>query len=78
MYHDNKHAILLEVNGKRSTGKRKQALNICHFLLQIKLLNKERKIKYFPKDDVWGDFITKPTQGTKFRRFRNYVLGGNE
>ena len=36
------------------------------------------QIKYYPTDEMWGDFMTKPAQGDKFRNFRNCVLGGNE
>ena len=35
------------------------------------------QIGYFPKNKMWGDFMTKPTQGAKFRNFKNYVFGGN-
>ena len=31
-------------------------------------------IEYFPTDYMWVYFIAKPTQGEKFRVFRNYVL----
>jgi hypothetical protein len=31
VYQDNKSAILLETNGKKSSGKRARALNICYF-----------------------------------------------
>ena len=36
------------------------------------------QIKYCPTDEMQIYFMTKPTQGEKFRNFSNYVLGGNE
>ena len=36
LYQDNKSSILLEKNGKKSSGKRTRALNIRYFILQIK------------------------------------------
>ena len=33
------------------------------------------QIKYFPKDIVWGYFMTNPKQGGFFRSF---LLGGKE
>ena len=35
-------------------------------------------IKYCPTDNIWGDLMTNPTQGSKFRNLKNLVLGVNE
>ena len=37
IFQDNKSSILMEVNGKRSAGKRIQVLNICYFLMADKV-----------------------------------------
>ena len=37
LFQDNKSAILLETNGRKSAGKRSRALNICYFFSLIKL-----------------------------------------
>ena len=64
---------MLEVNGKRSTGKRIRALNICYFLMTDQVEKENKPIKYFPTDEMWGNLMTKLTQGAKFRNFRNHV-----
>ena len=69
---------MLEVNGKRSEGNRIRELNISYLLMADQVENENSQIKYFPIDEMWGYFITNPTQGENFRNLRNYVLGGNE
>ena len=72
---DNKSAILLPKNRRRSAGKRSRALNIPHFYV-TDLISKECvKIIYYPTNKVIGYFITKPLQGMKFIKFYNIILG---
>ena len=75
LYQDNKSAILLETNGRKSAGKRSRAINIRYFFItdQVELGN--IKIEHCPTDDMIGDFMTKPLQGEKFRKFRQMILG---
>jgi hypothetical protein len=76
LYQDNKSAmILLETNGKKSSGKRTQALNICYFFLTDQVKKGNVTIVYCPTDDMVGDFHTKPFQGGKFQKFQNAILG---
>jgi hypothetical protein len=65
---DKKSAILLETNGKKSSGKRTRALNICYFFLTDQVEKGNVTIVYCPTDDMVGDFHTKPLQGEKFRK----------
>jgi hypothetical protein len=69
LYQDNKCAILLETNGKKSYGKRTRALNIHYFFLTDQVEKGNVTIVYCPTDDMVGDFHTKPLQGEKFRKF---------
>ena len=78
LYQEKKNAILVEVNGKMIAGKRIQALDICYFFMADQVEKESVQIEYCPIDEMWGDFITKPMQGEKFRNFRNYVLDGDE
>ena len=32
-------------------------------------------IDYCPTDDMTGDYMTKPLQGTKFKKFRSEIMG---
>jgi hypothetical protein len=70
LYQDNKSAILLETNGKKSTGKRTGALNIHYFYLTYQVEKGNFTILYCPNDDMVGDFHTKPLQGEKKRNSR--------
>ena len=60
LYQNNKSAILLEENGKKSSGKRSQALNIRHFFLTNQVEKGSVIIEYFLTDNMIGDFPTKP------------------
>lgn len=75
IYQDNKSSILLETNGKSSAGRRSRALNIRYFFVtdQVELGNVT--IEYMPTDEMWADYMTKPLQGEKFRKFRALILG---
>jgi hypothetical protein len=75
LYQDNKSAILLEINGKKSSGKRTRALDIRYFFLTDQVEKGNLSIEHFPTDDMVGDFHTKPLQGEKFRKSRNEILG---
>ena len=75
LFQDNKSAILLESNGKRSAGKRSRALNVRYFFLTDQVKKGNLTIEYCPTDVMWADFMTKPLQGEKFRKFRDDILG---
>jgi hypothetical protein len=68
-------AILLEINGKKSSSKRTRALNIQYFFLTDQAEKGNVQIEYCPTDDMVGNFHTKPLEGEKFRRFRDAILG---
>ena len=75
LFQDNKSAILLENNGKRSAGKRSRALNVRYFFLTDQVQKGNLTVEYCPTDVMWADFMTKPLQGEKFRKFRDNILG---
>ena len=72
---DNKAAILLETNGRKSAGKRSRALNIRYFFLTDQVERGNVQVEYCPTDEMIGDYMTKPLQGSKFREFRKVILG---
>ncbi|CAJ1929700.1 unnamed protein product [Cylindrotheca closterium] len=78
LYQDNKSAILLEDNGRKSAGKRSRAIDIRYFFITDQVEKGNVKIKYYPTDDMIADFMTKPLQGEKFRKFRDLILGPQE
>lgn len=74
IYQDNMSAILLEKNGKHSSGKRTKHINVRYFFITDRVNNNEISIKYRPTDEMVADFFTKPLQGQKFIKFRNQIL----
>ena len=75
LYQDNKSAILLEKNGRKSSSKRTRHLNIRYFFLTDQHEKGNIDIQYCPTDDMVGDYMTKPLQGEKFVKFRDMVMG---
>jgi hypothetical protein len=74
IYQDNMSAMLLEKNGRASSGKRTRHINIRYFFVADRVANKEVKIEHCPTDEMVGDYFTKPLQGAKFRQFRDAIL----
>ena len=72
---DNQSAILLERNGKRSSGERSRALNIRFFVVTDYIEKGDISVKYCPTEKMLGDYYTKPVQGKKFTEFRRQIMG---
>jgi hypothetical protein len=72
---DNKSNILLEKNGKASSGKHTQYINIRYFFITDRVNMKEVEIKWCPTKEMVADFMTKPLQGSHFKRLRNLIMG---
>jgi hypothetical protein len=75
VYQDNKSAILLETNGRKSSGKRTRALNICYFFITDQVEKGNAQIEHCGTDNMARDFFTKLLQGEKFQRFQINILG---
>jgi hypothetical protein len=75
LYQDNKSTILLEENGWQSAGRRSRALNIRYYFVTDQVERKNLQIQYCPTDKMTADFMSKPLQGSKFRIFRQQILG---
>jgi hypothetical protein len=74
VYQDNKSAILLETNCKKSLGKQTRALNIRYFFITNQVEKGNVQIKHCGTYNMVGDFFTKPLQGEKFQKFRSEIL----
>ena len=72
---DNKSAILLENNGKRSSRKGTQHINVRYFFVTDRVANGELSIEYCPTGEMIADFFTKPLQGKLFVKMRDLVMG---
>jgi hypothetical protein len=75
LYQDNKSAILLEKNGKKSSSKRTRALNIRYFYLTDQAEKGNVLIEYCPTGEMIADYMTKPLQGQQFEKFKSLIMG---
>lgn len=75
LYQDNKSSILLEKNGKASSGKRTKHINIRYFFITDRVKMGEVSVVWCPTGDMIGDYMTKPLQGALFRKFRDQIMG---
>ena len=74
IHQDNKSAMLLENNGKSSSGQRTRALNIRYFYVTDQVIRGNVVIEYCPTDQMMGDYMTKPLQGRIFNRWRDAIM----
>ena len=72
---DNQSSILLERNGKASSGKRTRHINIRYFFITNRVNMKEVETKWCPTKEMVADFMTKPLQGSHFRRLCDLIMG---
>lgn len=75
IHQDNMSSILLEKNGKRSSGKQTRHMDIRYFFVTDCVQQGLVNIEYCPTDQMHGDFFTKPLQGSLFRTHRAMILG---
>jgi len=75
LYQDNRSAILLERNGKMSSGKRTRHIAIRYFFVTDRIRAGEVSPKWCPTGEMIADFLTKPLQGAIFRKFRDLLMG---
>ena len=75
VWQDNKSTMLLENNGKTSSGKRTRALNTRHFMMTDQVGRGNCAIECCPTDDMVGDCMTKGLQGVKFATLRKKIVG---
>jgi hypothetical protein len=71
---DNMSSMKLELNGKTSSGKRTRHFNIKYFHITDLINRKEASIEYCPTEEMIGDYMSKPTTGAKFQKFRNGIM----
>ena len=67
--------MLLEKNGKASSGKRTKHINIRYFFVTDRIKKGDLKVEWCPTDEMIADFWTKPNQGSLFRKFRDRIMG---
>ena len=74
VYQYNKSAILLEKTGKSSSSKQTKHINIRFLFITDCISNTELNVEWCPTNEMIGYFMTKPTQGSLFKKFRNLIM----
>ncbi len=75
LHQDNRSAILLERNGKMSSGKRTKHIAIRYFFVTDRIRAGEISPKWCPMGEMITDFLTKLLQGAMFWKFRDLLTG---
>ena len=71
---DNKSAILLEKNSKKSSSSHTKHLNIRYFFITNRVEAGDLAVKYCPATKMVGNFFTKPLQGNLFHIFWKMIM----
>ncbi len=71
---DNTSAIQLENNGRESAGRRSRHLDIRFFHIKDRIANGDLTVKFCPTDQMVADFMTKPLQAKKFKKFKKEIM----
>ena len=56
-------------------GKQSCVLNVRYFSISDQVNQGNFNVKYCPTDEMIGDFMTKPLQGSKFMKFWKIIMG---
>ncbi len=75
LHQDNRSAILLEKNGKMSSGKHTKHIAIHYFFVVDRIRAEEISPQWCPTVEMIADFLTKLLQGAMFRKFRDLLMG---
>ena len=67
---DNQSTMLLACNGQQSSGKATRHIDVRYYFIKDQINQKLMHLEYCPTDLMVADVLTKPLQGTQFRRLR--------
>ena len=63
MYQDNRSTMLLETNGRVSSGKRTKHIKARYYMVKDTVDRGYLKIECCLTEEMWEDLLTKPKQG---------------
>ena len=75
VYQDNQSCILMCKKGREILSKRTRTMNVRYFAVKDSIDKGFLRVMHLGTQEMLGDFFTKPLQGSKFRLFRNLILG---
>ena len=71
---DNQSTMLLACNGQQSSGKATRHIDVRYYFVKDQIDKKLMCLEYCPTDLMVTNVLTKPLQGTQFRRLRAQLL----
>ena len=74
LYQDNKSSMLLEKNGRASSGKRTRHIDIRFYFVADRVASGDLRIEHCPTEEMLADYFTKPLQGALFYRLRDQIM----
>ena len=74
IHQNNVSAQILETNGKFSSSRKTKHIKAKFFFIKDKVNSKEVIIVDCPAGVMWADVLTKPLQGTEFRKMRSQLM----
>jgi hypothetical protein len=75
---DNKSSILLETNGRGSSGKRTRHTDVRHFFIADRVKSGEIRIEHCPTGIMIADYFTKALQGALFSELLDMIMGNTD
>jgi hypothetical protein len=78
LYQDNKSSILLETNGRGSSGKRTRHIDVRYFFIADRVKSGQIRIEHCPTGIMIADYFTKALQGALFVKLRNMIMGNTD
>jgi hypothetical protein len=78
VYQDNKSAILLETNGKKSSGKQTGTRNICYFFITGQVEKGNAQIEHSGTNNMVGDFLQSLCRARSSKDFGTISLDANK
>ena len=66
--------MLLARTGQQSSGKATRHIDVRYYFIKDKIDQKLMRLEYCPTDLMVTDMLTKPLQGTQFRRLQARLL----
>ena len=67
---DNQSTMLLAHNGQQSSGKATTHIDVRYYFVKDQIDKNLMRLENCPTDLMVADMLTKPLQGTQFRRLR--------
>ena len=67
----------MEINGRNSCSGNSRHIHIRYFFVKDRIEKKEMRVEYCPTEYMLADYFTKPLQGSRFKEYRNYIMGYN-